>query len=97
MVCSLVSKYFDSPQLGIQKNNLYKTLYYLSRDMLIFDFLQKGLGSMSPPHFVYDFLRKMFLMLYSDQFHYLIFFTPWDIGQYVHYNCLLIRLWRHKF
>ena len=29
-----------------------------------FDFLEKGPGLASPPHFVYDFLRKIFLMLY---------------------------------
>ena len=33
--------------------------------MLNFDFLEKGLGIVSPPHFVYDFSRKIFLMLYS--------------------------------
>ena len=27
--------------------------------MLIFHFLEKGLGIVSPPYFVYDFLRKM--------------------------------------
>ena len=35
--------------------------------MLNFDFLEKGLGIVSSPHFVYDFSGKMFLMLYSDQ------------------------------
>ena len=30
-----------------------------------FDFLEKVLGIASPPHFVYDFSRKIFLMLYS--------------------------------
>ena len=34
--------------------------------MLNFDFLEKGLGIVSPPHFVYDFSRKMFLKLYSN-------------------------------
>ena len=33
--------------------------------MLNFDFSEKGLGLVSPPHFVYDFSRKMFLMLHS--------------------------------
>ena len=33
--------------------------------MLNFDFLDKGLGIVSPAHFVYDFPTKMFLMLYS--------------------------------
>ena len=28
--------------------------------MLNFDFLEKGQGIASPPHFVYDFSRKMF-------------------------------------
>ena len=33
--------------------------------MLNFDVLDKGLGIVSPAHFVYDFSTKMFLMLYS--------------------------------
>ena len=34
--------------------------------MLNIDFLEKGLELVSPTHFVYEVLRKMFLMLYSD-------------------------------
>ena len=45
------------------KNKLCKTLDYWSRDMLNFDFLEKGLGIASPTHFMYDFSRKMFIML----------------------------------
>ena len=33
--------------------------------MLNFDFLENGLGVVSLPHFVYDFSRKIILMLYS--------------------------------
>ena len=33
--------------------------------MLNFDFLEKGLGIVFPPHFVYDFSRKMLLMLHA--------------------------------
>ena len=33
--------------------------------MLNFDFLDKGLGIVSPAHFRYDFSAKMLLMLYS--------------------------------
>ena len=33
--------------------------------MLNFDSLKKGLGIVSPPHFVYDSSRKMFFKLYS--------------------------------
>ena len=50
--------------LAYYKNKLYKTLDYWSRDNLNFDILEKGLGIVSSPHFVYDFSIKMFLMLY---------------------------------
>ena len=33
--------------------------------MLKFDCLENGLGIVSPPHFVYDFSRKIFIILYS--------------------------------
>ena len=33
--------------------------------MLNFDLLEKVLEIVSPPHFLYDFSRKMFLVLYS--------------------------------
>ena len=33
--------------------------------MLNLDFLEKDLGIVPSPHFVYDFSRKVFLMLYS--------------------------------
>ena len=51
--------------------------------MLNCDFLEKGLGMVSPSHFVYDFSRKMFLMLNSEliKFRCLIAFTSGDIGQ----------------
>ena len=51
--------------------------------MFIFNFPEKSLGLVSPTHFVYDFSRKMFLMLYS-------------INSICDCNCLLTRLWRHK-
>ena len=35
--------------------------------MLNIDFLEKGLGIVSPAHFVNDFLRKVFLKLYSTK------------------------------
>ena len=33
--------------------------------MVNFNFLEKGVGLVSPTHLMYDFLRKMFLMLHS--------------------------------
>ena len=47
------------------KNKLHENLDYWSRVTLSPDPLKKGLGIVSPPHFVYDFSTKMFLMLYS--------------------------------
>ena len=38
VVCSVVSIYFDTPQLAVSKNKLYKTLDYWSTDILNFNF-----------------------------------------------------------
>ena len=59
LVGSLVSIYFDRPQVGIQKKKkkLYKTLDYRSIVMSNFEYVEKGLGIVSPPHFVYDFSK----------------------------------------
>ena len=85
--------------LQYDENKLYKFLNYWFRDMLNFNFPEKGLELVSPPHFPYDFSRKMFLILYSinrPNFKVWLSFTSRDIGQYVYYNCLLTSLWRHK-
>ena len=52
--------------LANNKNKIYKDFEYWSRNMLNFDFLEKGLGIVSPPHFVHDFSRKTFVKLYSS-------------------------------
>ena len=70
--CSLVLIYFNSPQML----HAIKTLNYWSRDMLKFDFPEKGLGIVFPPHFVYDFSRKIFLMLYSINWPNFIVWLP---------------------
>ena len=43
----------------------YKTLGYWSTDMLNFDLLQKNLEIVCQAYSVYEFSRKMFLILYS--------------------------------
>ena len=58
-------KYKYPLKLAYNRNKLFKTLHYWSRDMLHFDFLDKGLGIVSPAHFEYDFSTEMFFMLYS--------------------------------
>ena len=49
-------------KLAYNRNKLFKTLRYWSRDMLNFNFLNKGLGIVSPAHFVYHFSTKMFML-----------------------------------
>ena len=65
--CSVVWFYYISIALkfAYNRNKLFKPLNCWFRDMLNFYFLGKGLGIVSPAHFVYDFSRKVFLMLYS--------------------------------
>ena len=63
-------------KLAYNKIKLFKTLHYWSKDMLDFDFLDKGLGIASPAHFVYDFSTKMFPMLYSTNWPDLIVCLP---------------------
>ena len=46
---------------------LYKNLDFCSRDMLNFNFPEKGQGLVSPPYFVHDFSRKLFHVLLTDQ------------------------------
>ena len=80
--------------LTVNKNKLYKTFRYWSRDMLNFDFLKKGLGIVSPPGFVYDYEEKSPRIIFYQlaKFYWVIAFTSWDSGQYVYWNCLLNRL-----
>ena len=63
--------------MAYNKNNLYKTLHLWSRDTFNFDFSEKGLENVFPLHFVYDFSRKMFLMLYSIDWLY--FLRYWSV------------------
>ena len=63
-------------KLAYSRNKLFKNLHYWSRDIINFDFLDKGLGIVSPAHFVYDFPTKMFLMLYSINWPNFIAWLP---------------------
>ena len=64
--------------MAFNKDKLYKTLDldYRSSDMLNFHFLDKSLKKVSPPHFVFDFSRKMFFKLYSINLPYFIVSLP---------------------
>ena len=69
--------------LAYNKNKLYNTLDYWSRDMLNFDFSEKCLALLSPKHFV-NFQEKCFLcyFLLTDQIslsNYLYFSRYWAI------------------
>ena len=54
--------YFIGPQLVHTVTNSIK-VQTADPDILNFNFLEKGLDQVSPPQFVYDFSRKIFLML----------------------------------
>ena len=82
--------------LAYNKNKLYKTLGYWSRDMLNFDFLEKGLGIVSPPHFLYDISRKMFVMLYYINWSNFIVWLPLLLEILVN-KCIWSKFWGHKF
>ena len=47
------------------KNKLYKTDHYWSWNVLNFNFPEKGLKLASPPHFLFDFFKKLLTMLFS--------------------------------
>ena len=47
--------------------------------MLNFDFLEKGMGIVSPPNFVYDFPKEIFLMLYFINWPIFIVWLPLHI------------------
>ena len=88
-------------KLVYNSSKLFKALHYWSRDMVNFDFLDKGLGIVYPAHFVYDFSTKMFIMLYSiaDQISLpgFLYFLRYCAICVLHCNCLLTRLSRHGF
>ena len=50
--------------MAYNKNKQHKTLDYWLKDMLNFEFLERCLRLVSPPHFVCNFSRKIVLMLY---------------------------------
>ena len=60
-----VAAVLDLPLWTYIKKKLHKCSDGQSRDMLNFEFVEKGLGLVSPPHVVYDFSRQLFLMLYA--------------------------------
>ena len=76
--------------LAYNESNLNKNFDHWFRDMLNFDFLEKGLEIVPPQHFVYNFSRKMFLMSYSINWPNFIVFASWDVEKFVYCNvCFL--------
>ena len=62
--------------LPYNKNKLYKTLDYWSRDILNFNFSEKSLGLVSLANFMYDVSRKMFPKLHSINWPNFIVWLP---------------------
>ena len=63
--------------------------------MLSFDFLEKGLRIVSPPYFVYGFLRKMFPN-FMPKFHCLITFTSLLLALPLHWSIWVLQLFVSK-
>ena len=81
------------------KNKLYKTLDYSSREIINFDFLRKGSGKSFSITFCDWFLNTNITHVIFYQLTKclcLIALISWDIRQYVYCICLLTRLCRHK-
>ena len=85
--------------MAYDKNKLYKSLT-IDPDICPILTFRKGLGIVSPPHFVYDFSARIFFMLYSINWPNLL---PPDYFSFLRYwlieycNCLLTRFWRYEF
>ena len=60
--------------------------------MFNFDFLEKRLGIVSPPHLVYDFSRKMFFMLDSMNWPNFIAWLPIFLEILVNMCIAIVRL-----
>ena len=63
-------------------------------------FKNKKKSGSSPASLTVWFLKKnisLVIFYYLTKCEYLVAITSWDIEQYVYCNCLLTRLWRHKF
>ena len=87
VVSSLVSIYFDSPQLV--KANCVKRYTIDPEISSIFYVSEKGLRLVSPPHFVHDFSRKMFLMLHPINWPNFIVWLPLLV-EILHNMCIKI-------
>ena len=100
VVCSFISLCFSSPRISIQQKQTAENCRLLIWRYTRFWFFRKeSRTSFSSVFCVWFFNKKVFhvIFYYLTKFHGLIAFTSWDIEQYVYCNCLVTRLWHHKF
>ena len=65
MLNTVVLIYFGGLRFGHTIKTDCINIQTVDSEITNFDFLEKGLGPVSPSYFVNDFSRKDFLMLYS--------------------------------
>ena len=65
MISTLILIHFGRPRLGNTIKPSFNTYQTVDTEMFNFDVLNKDLGLASRLHFVYDFSRKILLVLYS--------------------------------
>ena len=93
--------FYGIPSWGLLKHIETKLqMALLLRHINLFQINKKKSGTSLPISFSSWFLNKniyLILFCYMIKFHCLAAFYLWDIWQYVYCNCLLTRLWRHRF
>ena len=100
VVCSLASMHFDSSQLKIQQKTSYIKLQAIDPDICSISILQKRVWDQFLYHiFCMNFQEICFLcyFLLTDQIASCLIAFISHVGQYVYLDCLLARLWCHKF
>ena len=73
VVCSLVSIYFNTPRLGYKKRNICIKLQIINPEICSNLVFEIGVEIGSLPHFLYNFSRKVFLILNSINLPNIIF------------------------
>ena len=94
--------FYFMPSWGLSKyikTNLQTTCFYLKSNKVFLKIKERS-GASLPNSFFASLLKKNIspVIFYElTKFHCLVAFTSWDTRQYVYCNCLLTRLWHHKF
>ena len=92
--------FYCIPSWGLSKyiETKLQTTYFCSYKAFLKNKKRSG-TSISDSILAWFLKKNIYLVLFYwlIKFNCLVAFTPWDIGKYMYCNCLLTRLWRHKY